>query len=52
MEPGSCGSLLRHIVMLRSLISERDIICAAKARVGFTMDSVGGKKKVEALWMI
>ena len=34
LEHESCRSLLRYIVILRSLISEKDAICAAMVRVG------------------
>ena len=39
----------RYIMILRSMISEKDFICAAMGRVGLAMGSEGGNERVEAL---
>lgn len=38
-----------YIVILRSMVSEKDFICAAMGRVGLAVDSDGGNERVEAL---
>lgn len=41
--------LKRYIVILRSMISEKDIIRAAMGRVGTAVESDDGSERVEAL---